>query len=85
VFYTTWFIVLAHLKKVCYGYFSDGASSLYNNCKIFLNLYYEDFHIAVKWNVFAAVHVKKHCDEIGGTVKELVLCPNFQATKRECI
>lgn len=64
----------------------DGASSLYKNCKIFLNLYDEKyFHIGVKCNFFAAVHGKNYCDEIGGTLKQLVACANLQATKRKSI
>jgi hypothetical protein len=56
-------VVLPHLRKV--HYFSDGVSSQYKKCKTFLDLKYEDFHIAAEWNFFATSHGKICWDGIG--------------------
>ena len=64
-------------------YFSDGASSQYNNYKNFANLCHHasEFQLAAKRDFFPLPHGKSLCNGIGGTVKHLVANAYLQSLK----
>jgi hypothetical protein len=61
-------------------YFGDGESSQHKNCKEFLNLRDENFHVSDEWNFFATSCSKSRYNGNGGTVMQPVVCTSLQET-----